>query len=162
MSVSSPRSLRFEVSAETSASPEQVIALAGRDFSPRRAKVWPNVRTSRLIIHEQGPDFVEVTEGGTGPAHFIWERGRYEWSRPDTVTQTVVDSNALLRGTSFELRAGPYDGGSVVEMVLDRQFSPTGWGRAAYALNRVFGKRGFAYMLRRALKGVEKQSRDPQ
>jgi hypothetical protein len=41
MSTPSPKSLRFEVRAETSASPEQVIEIAGQDFSsdrPRRRR----------------------------------------------------------------------------------------------------------------------------
>src|SRR5437016_7642928 len=157
MSDSSPKSLRFEVSAETSASPEQVIEIAGKDFSTRRAEIWPNVRQSNLVVHDRSTDHVEVTEGGTGPAHFIWERCRYEWSRPGMVTSTVIDSNALLPGTTFELRATPSDGGSNVEMVLDRKFRPAGWGRVGYALNRIFGRRGFEFMLRQALKNVEKQ-----
>lgn len=72
MSHSTAKSLRFEVSGETSASPEQVIEIAGNDFSPRRAEIWPNVRATNLVIHEQGPDHADVTEGGTGPARFIW------------------------------------------------------------------------------------------
>src|SRR5881396_3696715 len=64
MSDSNPRALRFEVSAETSASPEQVIEIAGKDFSARRAEVWPNVRTSGLTVHDRGDGYVEVTEGG--------------------------------------------------------------------------------------------------
>jgi len=155
---STPKSLRFEVSAETSASPEQVIGLAGKDFSARRAEVWPNVRTSRLEVHDQGADWAEVTEGGTGPAHFLWERCRYEWSRPGTVRSTVIDSNTLLPGSVFELRAAPAEDGSSVEMILDRKFRPTGWGPIGYGFNRIFGQRGFRYMLRQALKGVEKQT----
>jgi Polyketide cyclase / dehydrase and lipid transport len=153
-----PKRLRFEVRAETATSPEQVIELAGRDFSPRRARIWPNVRESRLVVHDQGDNWAEVTEGGTGPAHFVWERSRYEWSQPGTVTSRVVDSNAFLPGTTFELRARPHDGGSTVEMVLDRRFRPAGWGRVGYALNRVFGRRGFAFMLRQTLKAIEKQA----
>jgi hypothetical protein len=129
MSNSSPKSLRFEVSAETSASPEQVIEIAGKDFSARRAEIWPNVRKSHLVVHDRGTDHAEVTEGGTGPARFIWERCRYEWSRPGMVTSTVIDSNALLPGTTFELRAAPSDGGSTVEMILDRKFRPCGLGK---------------------------------
>jgi|SRR5262249_7161982 len=158
MADSSPRSLRFEVSAECSASPDQVIEIAGKDFTARRAKVWPNVRTSRLEVHDQGPGWADVTEGGTGPARFVWERSRYEWSRPGAVTSTVTDSNTLVPGTTFELRAAPRDGGSSVVMILDRTFRPSGWGRIGYALNRVFAERGFRYMLRQALKGVEKQA----
>ena len=90
---------------------------------------------------------------------FVWERCRYEWSRPGTVTSTVIDSNAVLPGTTFELRAIPRDGGgSIVEMVLDRKFRPAGWGRVGYALNRIVGRRGFGFMLRQALKSVEKQA----
>jgi hypothetical protein len=157
MATSKPKSVRFEVSAETSASPEQVIEIAGTDFSPRRAEIWPNVRKTRLTVHDRGETYVEVTEGGTGPARFIWERSRYEWSRPGVVTSTVIDSNALLPGSTFELRASFREGGSTVEMILDRQFRPGGWGRIGYALNRMAGERLFSSMLRQALKGVEKR-----
>ena len=159
MPAQTPKSLRFEVRAESTASPEQVIEVAGRDFSPRRAEIWPNVRRSRLTLHDLGEDYADVTEGGTGPARFIWERSRYEWSRPGVVTATVTDSNALLPGSTFELRARAVEGGSTVEMVLDRQFRQTGWGRVGYVLNRVFGSPGFASMLRQTLKGVEKAAR---
>ena len=117
------------------------------------------MRKSGLTVHDDGPNYVDATEYGTGPARLIWERSRYEWSEPGVVRATVTDSNALLPGTTFELRASPRDGGSTVEMILDRRFRPAGWGRVGYALNRFFGARGFAFMLRQALKGVEKRQR---
>jgi hypothetical protein len=157
MAAPNPRSLRFEVEAVTTASPEQVIEIAGKDFSPRRAEIWPNVRASRLVVNDRGEGFVEATEGGTGPARFVWERSRYEWPQPGGVRATVIDSNAFLPGTTFELRASAREGGSRVEMILDRRFRPTGWGRVGYALNRVFGARGFSFMLRQMLKAVEKR-----
>src|SRR5437764_5932229 len=55
-------SLRVTVGAETSASPEQVLA-AARDFSAHRAQIWPNVETKRLEVHERGDAWAEVTEG---------------------------------------------------------------------------------------------------
>ena len=70
----------------------------------------------------------------------------------------MIDSNVVLPGTTFELRAAPSGGGSTVEMILDRKFRPAGWGRVGYALNRIFGRRGFGFMLRQALKSVEKQA----
>lgn len=158
MSDPSPKTVRFEVSAETSASPEQVIEIAGKDFSARRAAIWPNVRTTKLVIHDQDADHADVTEGGTGPARFIWERSRYEWPQPGVVTSTVIDSNALAPGSTFELRATPREGGSVVEMILDRRFRPGGWGTVGYVLNRLAGERLFASMLRQALQSVEKQA----
>ena len=57
-------SLEVTVSAETSASPEQILA-AARDFSAHRAQVWPNVEAKRLDVHERGDTWAEVTEGTT-------------------------------------------------------------------------------------------------
>jgi hypothetical protein len=157
MAASSAKSMRIEVQATTSASPQQVIEMAGKDFSPRRAEIWPNVTTKRYTVHDQGETYADVTEGGTGPAFRIWERSRYDWSQPGLVTSTVSESNALLPGTTFELRASPRDEGSTVEMILDRRFRPDQWGRFAYAVNRIVGRRGFGYMLRQTLKAVEKR-----
>ena len=64
--------LNIAVTAETSASPEEVLALAGTDFSACRAEIWPNVTTRRLEVHRQGDGFAEVTEGATGIAWFAW------------------------------------------------------------------------------------------
>ena len=86
MSTPHPKSLRLEVRAETSASPDQVIEIAGKDFSPRRAEIRPSVREARLAVHGRGDSWVEVSDGLTGPARFIRARSRYEWSRPGVVT----------------------------------------------------------------------------
>ena len=99
--------LNITVAAESAASPERVLALAGTDFSARRAKVWGNVKESRLAVHERGATHVEVTEYGTGPAWFAWERSRYDWSEPDRIRQTVIDSNVLEPGSTWELRVRP-------------------------------------------------------
>src|SRR5947209_7436602 len=103
--------LRITVCAESSASPEQVLALAGTDFSAHRAKIWPNVTEKRLELHEQGCTSVVVTEGGTDIASFAWERSRYDWSEPGTVKQSVLDSNVLEPGSTWELRVAPRSGG---------------------------------------------------
>ena len=42
--------------------PERVLD-AGRDFSERRADVWPNVTFKHLEVHERGETFADVTEG---------------------------------------------------------------------------------------------------
>ena len=61
-----PKSVRFEVKAETTASPEQVIEAAGTDFSPRRAEIWPNVRKSGLTVHDDGHGFDTSAPHGDG------------------------------------------------------------------------------------------------
>jgi hypothetical protein len=70
----SEASLRVTVSAETSASPEQVLA-AARDFSEHRAEIWPNVEAKRLQVHQRGDTSAEVTEG-TMVLGVFWERCR--------------------------------------------------------------------------------------
>lgn len=57
-----PTEASFEgtVSADTSASPEQILA-AARDFSAHRAQIWPNVEAKRLDVHERGDTWAEVT-----------------------------------------------------------------------------------------------------
>jgi len=98
--------LTLTVHAQTPASPEQVILLAGTDFSTQRAKVWSNVSKKRLEVHERGDTYADVTESATGIAWFAWERSRYDWSHTGAIRQTVTD----LRD---EVRAGRQDAHSV-------------------------------------------------
>lgn len=151
--------LEISVTAETAASPDCVLALAGTDFSEHRAKIWPNVTTRRLEVHERGATYAVVTEGATGIARFAWERSRYDWSVPGTVTQIVLDSNVLASGSSWQLRVEARgDGGSTVQMSLERQFRRSLAGRYGYLLNRAAGSRGWRMFLRQALKAVERAS----
>ena len=53
------------VSAETSASPEQILA-AARDLSAHRAQIWPNVEAKRLDVHDRAVNHL----GGRRP--FGW------------------------------------------------------------------------------------------
>ncbi len=102
---------------QTSASPESVLE-AARDFSERRADMWPDVYIEHLEVHEQGDTWADVTEGNPWPIGFVWERLRYDWSQPGVLTGTVVDSNIFKPGSSWELRATPRDGGgSRVELI---------------------------------------------
>ncbi len=68
-------------------------------------------------MHEIGDTFADVTEGNPEVFGFIWERLRYDWSRPGSVKATVVDSNIFRPGSTWELRATPLNGGSRVEII---------------------------------------------
>jgi hypothetical protein len=67
---------------ETPVAPERVLE-AARDFSERRAEMWPDVHVEHLQVHEAGETFAEVTEGNPWPIGYVWERLRYDWSEPD-------------------------------------------------------------------------------
>lgn len=147
------RPLDITVTARTSASPEQVLA-AVRDFSPRRPRLWPNVKAKYFEVHERGPDYAEVTEGIWIAGRF-WERERYDWSQRGVVRSVVTDSNVVEPGCLFEVRALPADGGSEVEMAIHRTFKRGVKGRIGGTVNRLSGQRGWGSYLRRVLRNVE-------
>jgi hypothetical protein len=113
--------LTINASAETSAAPGAVIA-AARDFTDRRATIWPNVKAGHFEVHASGETFVEATEY-LWPLGF-WERCHYEWPAPDCVLATVLDSNVLAPASTWELTVVPIDGGTRVEAGEFVQFSP--------------------------------------
>lgn len=143
----------IRIAAETDASVEDVIAGAC-DFSERRARIWPNVKEGHFEVQEAGETYAEVTEElwPTG----IWERGRYEWSPSGPVIQTVVDANALLAGSTWELTAMPSEGRTRVEAVFVRDFRRTPRGLFAHAVNRLAGRWLAGMDLRHALSEIEK------
>lgn len=91
----------------------------------------------------------------------FWERCRYDWSQPGTVTATVGDSNVFQPGSTFELRAIPQDGGgSGVEMVITRNFRNGPKGTIARSINHLAGRRLFGWYLRTTLAAIEQTSAD--
>ena len=100
----------------TTATPEQFIA-GLTDFGPGRSQVFPNSADSYLKVHDQGPDWADVTEGSKG----TWERLRYDWSQTDRVVLTTTDSNAWggASGHTYTLTRNP-DGTTGVDLVTVR------------------------------------------
>jgi len=72
----------------TNLTPEQYIA-GLTDFGPGRAKLFPNSADEYLTVHQQSRTEADVTEGSGG----IWERLHYDWSDPNRVVLTTIDSN---------------------------------------------------------------------
>jgi hypothetical protein len=72
----------------TTATPEQYIA-GLTDFGPGRSKLFGNSADAYLKVHYRGRLHADVTEGSGG----IWERLIYDWSDPNRVILTTVDSN---------------------------------------------------------------------
>ena len=112
---------------ETPVPPERVLE-AARDFSNRRAALWPDVHVEHLRVHELGKTFADVTEGNPWPIGFVWERLRYDWSQSGTLKGVVTDSNIFKPGSTWEIRATPANGGSRVEIVAVRHLQGfKGW-----------------------------------
>ena len=137
-------------------STERLLA-AGYDFSARRGEIFPAVSTKFLEVHELDEASADVTEGTPAGVGVNWERCRYDWSTPGSVTATVTDSNVYQPGnSSWELRATPTDDGSTVEMIWVREFKPGTRGRIFGTLFRLVGKPIFTHDAKRIIRNLER------
>ncbi len=116
---------RVHVVDETRVTPESVLE-AARDFSDRRAELWPDVHVAHLQVHETGENFAVVTEGNPWPIGYVWERLHYDWSEAGSVKGTVIDSNLFKPGSTWEIRAKAANGGSLVEVIGVRHLKGRG------------------------------------
>jgi hypothetical protein len=148
---------RVHVVDQTSAAPELVLE-AARDFSERRAEMWPDVHVEHLQVHATGETFADVTEGNPWPIGYVWERLRYDWSDPGSVKGEVTDSNIFKPGSTWELKATPADGGTRVEVIGVRHLRGLKGRMLAPAFPLGFAKRTVADHLRHFLSKVEEQA----
>ena len=134
----------------TTATPEQFLA-GLTDFGPDRSKIFPNSADGYLKVHDQGPDWADVTEGSNG----IWERLRYDWSNPGRITMTTTDSNTWggHSGHTYTLTPRP-DGTTDVDAVVVREGKNLK-GRLLAILVSAGGKRVLARALGRTAKAIE-------
>jgi hypothetical protein len=135
--------------------PPAGILQAALDFTDRRGDVFPAVEAKHFEIHSIADDCADVTEGtGTGIG-INWERCRYDWSTPGSVTATVTDSNVYDPGSSWTMTAIAAPHGSRVEMTWARQFKHTIRGRLFGFLFRVAGRTIFRRYARRIIDNVQ-------
>ncbi len=137
--------------------PAERVLEAARDFSERRAELWPDVHVEHLQVHEAGETFAEVTEGNPWPIGYVWERLRYGWSEPGSVKGTVTDSNIFKPGSTWEIRAAPADGGTRVEVIGVRHLRGFKGRLLAPVFPLGLAKRTVAGHLRHFLSKVEEE-----
>jgi hypothetical protein len=139
---------RFTV--HTSLSPAETMNLI-TDFGPDRATRWPNVDEAHFQVHDQGPDWAEVTEGNS----MGWERERYSWdSAAGTVSIDTLDSNLWDTGSGWRYVLTPAAGGTDLEVTLTRL--PRSFkGRLVAALIPVAGARALGRQFRSVLAKAE-------
>jgi hypothetical protein len=101
----------------TRLTPEQYVA-GLTDFGPGRAKLFSNSAAQYLKVHERGRTSADVTEGSSG----IWERLRYDWSDPDNVVLTTIDSNTWggASGHTYTFTRRP-DGATEIDVAVIRE-----------------------------------------
>ena len=139
---------RFTV--HTTLSPSDVMTLI-TDFGPDRATRWPNVDDAHFRVHEQGPDWAEVTEGNA----MGWERERYSWDvTAGTVAIDTLDSNLWGSGSGWRYKVTPADGGTDLQVTLTRE--PKSFrGRLIGALIPIAGSRTLGRQFQSVLRKAE-------
>lgn len=120
--------------SEHSELPPDVVLSAARDFTDRRADMWPDVHLEYLQVHEIGESHADVTEGNPWPIGYVWERLRYDWSDPRSLRGQVIESNIFKPGSTWELSASPEGDGSRVEIHAVRHLRGRGWLLAPFFL----------------------------
>ena len=144
----------FHLHETTTATPEEFIA-GLTDFGPGRQKLFANSTDGYLKVHDQGPNFADVTEG----SHGTWERLRYDWSDPSRIVMKTTDSNAWggESGHTYTLTRKP-DGTTEIDAVVVRE-GKNFKGRALGVLLGTIGRRaliGSAFS--KTVKAIEARS----
>jgi len=139
--------------------PEHVLD-AAHDFTDRRGNVFPAVEADHYEVHSISNQHADVTEGtGTGIGT-NWERCRYDWSTPGTVTAAVTDSNVYAPGSSWTITAIAAPQGSRVEMTWARQFTHTVRGRLFGTAFRLAGRPIFHKYARQIVANLDTLQRE--
>ena len=138
-----------QFTVHTSLSPSEVLAVI-TDFGPDRARWWPNVDDAHFTVHDQGPDWAEVTEGTS----MGWERERYSWdAAAGTGTIDTLESNLWGPGSGWHYELLPAADGTDLRVTLTRTPNSVR-GRLVAALIPLVGARTlgkqFESVLRRA------------
>ena len=118
----------------TTLTPEQYIA-GLTDFGPGRSKLFGNSADDYLKVHSLGTTQADVTEGSGG----IWELLHYDWSDPNHVVLTTIDSNTWggASGHTYNFTRHP-DGTTDIDVVVVRE----GKNLKGWALGLVVGTIG--------------------
>jgi hypothetical protein len=146
----------IRVVAETTVPPDRVL-YAARDFTERRAEIFPAVSIPKLEVHAEDETCADVTEGTRAGIGDNWERCDYDWSRLDSVTATVTESNVYaVPGSRWEISATPSEKGSRVEMTWTREFRRNARGRIFGTAFRLLGNRIFDKYSADIVKNLEK------
>ncbi|MDQ0633884.1 hypothetical protein QFZ40_001793 [Arthrobacter pascens] len=111
---------RVEADMDTPVPPERVRA-ALLDFSPGRPQVWPGIHPSLYEVYNVGETQADIREGSKLPGSTVWAKEHYDWSDPETVRWTVVESNFCAPGSYVSATITPNGtGGSRIHVIWNR------------------------------------------
>ena len=145
---------KFEFDFTTTATPDQVVELM-TDFSPNRPHRWPASSTKAFEVYRVGETDADIREGQDFPR--VWATWHYDWSVPDSVTLTVVESDALATGSHMSLTATAVAGGGSSVHGVWEQTSKNVIALAGVTLMRFVGPRFLAAYYTKVYDGLPAQ-----
>ena len=119
---------KFEFDFVTTATPDQVVELM-TDFSPNRPHRWPASSAKAFEVYHLGDTEADIREGQDFPK--LWATWHYDWSKPGSVTLTIMDSDAMQAGSFMSLDGDAHRRG--------RQLSARGVGPHVEELTGLIG-----------------------
>jgi hypothetical protein len=134
----------------TTLTPEQFVA-GLTDFRPGRSKLFSNSAEEYLKVHYFGQSKADVTEGSLG----IWERLYYDWSDPNQVVLTTIDSNVWggTSGYAYALTRQP-NGTTDIDVAVVRE-GKNFKGRMLGFVVRTIGRRALKKAFEKFVKAIE-------
>ena len=142
---------KFEFDFVTTATPDQVIELM-IDFSPNRPHRWPASSVKAFEVYHVGETEADIREGQDFPK--VWATWHYDWSVPNSVTLTVVESDTQAPGSFMTLTATPRaEGGSAVHGVWE-QTSKSLTGALGVTAMRFIGPRFMSSYYKKVYDGL--------
>lgn len=140
---------KIHYEADGAVSADRFLA-ALTDFGERRPELWPNLDAKYYRLHERGNTWAEVTEG-TDVLGGVSARERYDWSRPGTVTLTLLESRDFRPGTQIQYGVSERAGGGCHVAVDFQRIAASPRGRLIGAVVQIVGRRRFSQDLRETL-----------
>lgn len=134
----------------TTSTPEQFIA-GLTDFGPGRSKLFVNSHDDHLKVHDVGRDHANVTEGSAG----VWERLHYDWSDPDHVVATTIDSSVWggHSGHTYTFKRR-IDGMTEIDAVIVRD-GKNSKGHLVEFVLAIFGRRVLGKAFHNSIRAIE-------
>jgi hypothetical protein len=145
----------YNLHETTTATPAQFLA-GLTDFGSGRQQIFGNSGDELLEVHDLGLDSADVTEGtGRHGRVVTWERLYYDWSDPNRVTMTVLDSNVWSNASKHTYSITPQpDGTTDVDVDVVRE-GKNRKGRVLALVVSTIGKRSLAKALHKTVMAIE-------
>jgi hypothetical protein len=136
----------------TTATPEQLVA-GLTDFGPGRSQLFSYSTDEYLEVHDRGPGHADVTEGSRG----VWERLDYDWSNPNHVVMTTIDSNVWGGHSGHAYTFTRHPNRTEVDVVVVREGKNIRGRLLGMMVGRI-GKRSLQHQLHKTVRTIESRN----